>query len=58
MAKLDTGTLAEVAAGLRRLLAAIEAGELSASAGEVARLEGAADAIEALAGRDSPQRHT
>lgn len=41
--------LAEVAAGLRRLLGAVEAGDLSADAGTVTRLEGAAAAVEALA---------
>lgn len=58
MAKLDASTLAEVAAGLRRLLDLIRAGELSASSGEVARLEGAADAIEALAVKESTRSHT
>jgi hypothetical protein len=41
--------LAEVAAGMRRLLDAIGAGELSADSGTVARLEGAAAALDALA---------
>ncbi|MGA3220724.1 MAG: hypothetical protein ABSE77_16880 [Acidimicrobiales bacterium] len=41
--------LAGVAAGLRRLLDAIAAGDLSAPAGTVNRLEGAWLALEALA---------
>jgi hypothetical protein len=41
--------LAEVGAGLRRLLDAIAAGELTAPAGTVNRLEGAWLAVEALA---------
>jgi hypothetical protein len=46
--------LAEVADGLRRMLQAIAAGELTADSGTVARLEGAAVAIEALAAGRSP----
>ena len=42
--------LAEVAAGLRRLLDAIAEGNLTAPAGSVNRLEGAWLAVEALAG--------
>jgi hypothetical protein len=42
-------TRAEVAAGLRRLLDAITAGELAAPAGTVNRLEGAWLAVGALA---------
>jgi len=46
--------LAEVAAGLRRILDAIERGELAADPGEINRLEGAAAALDALAtGRGS-----
>jgi hypothetical protein len=41
--------LAEVADGLRRLLARIEAGEISASGGTANRIEGAVAALEALA---------
>ena len=41
--------LTEVAAGLRRLLDAVAAGELAAPAGTVNRLEGAWLAVEALA---------
>ncbi len=43
-----TAELADVAAGLRRILAAIETGDLTADSGTVARLEGALAAIEAL----------
>lgn len=46
--------LAEVAAGLRRLLGAVEAGDLVADSGTVARLDGAAVALEALARGESP----
>jgi hypothetical protein len=41
--------LHEMAAGLRRLLASIEADEVTANSGTVARLEGAVAALEALA---------
>jgi hypothetical protein len=41
--------LGEVAAGIRRILVAIEAGELAADTRTVTRLEGAAAALEALA---------
>ena len=41
--------LSELAAGLRRVLGAIEGGSLAADAGTIARLEGAAAAISALA---------
>jgi|GEM_PF-5786142 hypothetical protein len=41
--------LQEMAEGLRRLLASIEAGEVTANSGTVARLEGAIAALEALA---------
>lgn len=40
--------MAEVAAGLRRLLDAIRDGTLTASSGEVARLEGALAAVKTL----------
>ena len=43
-----TAELAEVAAGLRRLLDAIRSGELSAGSGEVTRLEGRLAAVDAL----------
>ena len=48
--------LAEVAAGLRALLGAVETGELVADAGTVPRLDGAAVALEALARGDSLPR--
>ena len=41
--------LSELAAGLRRVLSAIEGGSLAADAGTIARLEGAAATISALA---------
>lgn len=41
--------LGELAAGLRRLLDAIEAGTLAASSGQAARLEGAWLAVQGLA---------
>jgi hypothetical protein len=47
--------LTEVAAGLRRLLAAIASGELTADAGTVAGLEGAATALEALDRTQDPK---
>lgn len=47
--------ITELAAGLRRLLDAIRAGEMSADAGTVARLEGAALACEALAAGVKPK---
>ena len=42
---------AEAAALLRRLLAAVERGEMTGTATMVARLEGAAIALEALPGK-------
>lgn len=48
---LSPNDLAEVAAGLRRLLDLIAGGDLTADSGTVARIEGAAAAIEALSGR-------
>jgi hypothetical protein len=45
----STQELGELAAGLRRVLGAIEGGSLAADAGTIARLEGAAAAISALA---------
>jgi hypothetical protein len=41
--------LQEMAEGLRRLLASIEADEVTANSGTIARLEGAVAALEALA---------
>ena len=41
--------IAEVAAGLNRILAAVERGELTAHAGLIARLEGASAALLAMA---------
>ena len=46
--------LAELASGLRRLLHAIETGELEADAGTISGLEGAWAAIEALAKARDP----
>lgn len=43
------GELGELADGLRRLLAAVEAGSMTGDSGVVARLEGAVAALEALA---------
>jgi len=43
------GELAEVAAGIRRILVSIESGDLVADTRTVTRLEGAAAALEALA---------
>ncbi len=48
--------LAEVAAGIRRLLGAVEAGDLTADAGTVARLEGAAAVLDALSADQRPAR--
>ncbi len=45
---VDDRTVAEVAEGTRRLLAAIKAGELTCSAAYRNRLEGAVVALEAL----------
>jgi hypothetical protein len=47
--------LGELAAGLRRLLGAIETGKLEADAGTISGLEGAAAAIQALAEGRNPQ---
>jgi hypothetical protein len=47
--------LEELAAGLRRLLRAIEHGTLEADAGTISGLEGAAAAIQALAEGRNPQ---
>lgn len=44
----SSAELVEVAEGLRRLLRSIEAGELSADVGMVARLEGALMVVDAL----------
>jgi len=46
--------LEELAAGLRRLLGAIEEGTLEADAGTISGLEGAAAAIQALAEGRNP----
>jgi hypothetical protein len=46
--------LEELAAGLQRLLDAVENGALAADAGTIARLEGAAAAIQALADGQNP----
>lgn len=51
---MNPADVAATATGLRRLLAAIEAGELTATAGAVARLEGAVLALEEVARRQSP----
>jgi hypothetical protein len=45
----NTEELGDLAAGLRRILSAIEDGTLAADAGATSRLEGAAAAIESLA---------
>ncbi|MGI8750963.1 MAG: hypothetical protein ACR2MN_01345 [Acidimicrobiales bacterium] len=49
-----TGELAELAAGMRRLLDAIEAGDMTADSGTIARLEGAVAALDALAAGRPP----
>jgi hypothetical protein len=46
---VDERTAAEVAVSMRRLLASIEAGELSCSAAQRHRLQGAVVTLEALA---------
>ena len=51
--RLHRRTVAESREGLERVLEAIHKGELTASAGYVARLEGAIAALEALLG-ESP----
>ena len=50
MASLRRHDIEATATGLRRLLAAIAANELTAGSGEIARLEGALAALEALLG--------
>jgi hypothetical protein len=45
---VDRADVGEVATGLRRLLAAIESGDVTAGPGEAARLEGALMAMEAV----------
>lgn len=45
---LSRGQVEEVAAGIRRLLAGVAAGQLTAGSGEVARFEGALSAMESL----------
>ena len=47
--------LRDLASDLRRLLGAIEDGSLTADAGTISRLEGAAAAIQALAEGRNPQ---
>lgn len=47
------GELGELADGLRRLLAAVEAGSMTGDSGVLARLEGAVAALESLAGSDT-----
>jgi hypothetical protein len=55
-ASYTAAQLAELAQGLRRLLRAIERDELTADAGTVARLEGAASTLEVLSeGRSQPE---
>ena len=49
---IEPGTIAATARQLRQVLAAIERGELDASATVRARLEGAAAALEALTDAD------
>lgn len=53
---MTNADMAEVAAGLRRLLDAIRDGTLTAGSGEVARLEGALAAVESLSGDDAAGR--
>lgn len=50
---VDDRTVAEVAVSMRRLLAAIDAGELVCSAAYRNRLQGAVVALDALAGRQA-----
>jgi hypothetical protein len=47
--------LSELAAGLTRLLDAIKEGSMAANAGTIARLEGAASAIQALVDGQNPR---
>jgi hypothetical protein len=49
---VDDRTVAEAAGGVRRVLAAIDAGELSCSAAYRNRLQGAVVALEGLARND------
>jgi hypothetical protein len=51
----STDELTEVAEGLRRILETIKDGSLSADAGTINRLEGAAAALEALGRGESPK---
>lgn len=53
---VDDRTVAEVAVSMRSLLAAIERGELSCSAAQRHRLQGAVVTLEALAGRPENDR--
>lgn len=52
MAQLSGSEVAELSERLRGVREAIEAGELEASSGMVARLEGALVALEAVLGRE------
>jgi hypothetical protein len=49
--RLERTTVSEARDGLKRVLEAIRAGELTAGPGYVARLEGAVAALEALLGQ-------
>lgn len=53
---MEAKEVAETAAALRRLLAAIAAGELEATPQERDRLEGAALALEAISGSGASDR--
>lgn len=53
-AKYSKAEIAEVVAGLHRLLEAVKGGQLVANVGLVARLEGAQAALQALAGGSDP----
>jgi hypothetical protein len=54
---VDDRTVTEVAVSMRRLVAAIEAGELSCSVGYLARLRGAVVALEAVASAPEQPGH-
>lgn len=51
---IDPDIVAETASRLRRVLAAIEADEIETSVEDRARIEGAAVALETIAGIDNP----
>jgi len=53
---LSSDDLVDVAAGLRRILGAVHRGELSASPGMVARLEGAIEALETVSNQGKDDR--